>query len=86
MFAKVFILYYLGLGQIFLKLFEFQKMVVEIKLFLFFKKLKNLIIICISTVFVIFFLKKSENVIVLIDLKYILILLIFIVILCKGMR
>lgn len=55
MFVKVFILYYLGLGQIFLKLFEFQKMVVEIKLFLFFKKLKNLIIICISTVFVIFF-------------------------------
>lgn len=61
-------------------------MVVEIKLFLFFKKLKNLIIICISMVFVIFFWKISENVIVLIDLKYKLILLIFIVILCKGMR
>lgn len=59
MFVKVFILYYLGLGQIFLKLFEFQKMVVEIKLFLFFKKLKNLIIICISMVFVYFFLKNK---------------------------
>lgn len=57
-------------------------MVVEIKLFLFYKKLKKiLIIICISMVFVIFFWKISKNVIVLIDLKYKLILLIFIVIL-----
>lgn len=59
MLAKALTLHYLGPGQTFSKLFEFQKMVVEIKSFLFLKKLKNPIITCTSMVFVYFFLKNK---------------------------